>query len=158
MRSLVDRIDAEHGRLDILVNDIGGEAYVEFDIPLWEYDWEQGQKLFETGFQTHLITSHCALGLLVRRPGGLVIEVTDGTRAYNSNHFRGTVFLDLTKNAVDRLGYAEGHELAEHGGSAVSVTPGWLRSEMMLDAFGVTEKNWRQAAEANRAQQGAASV
>lgn len=149
VRALIERIDAEQGGLDILVNDIGGEAYVEFNVPLWEYDLEQGRRLFDTGFITHLITSHCALGLLVRRPGGLVVEVTDGTRAYNSTHFRSTVFLDLTKTAVDRLAFAEGHELAPHGAAAVSVTPGWLRSEMMLDHFGVTEETWRQASEAN---------
>ncbi|GAA4283985.1 SDR family oxidoreductase [Brevibacterium daeguense] len=150
VRSLIERIDQDQGRLDILVNDIGGEAYVEFDIPLWEFDFDKGMKLFDTGFTTHLITSHCALGLLTSRPGGLVVEVTDGTRAYNSTHYRSTVFLDITKTAVDRLAFAEGHELAPHGATAVSVTPGWLRSEMMLDHFNVSEDTWRQAAEANR--------
>ena len=155
VRRLIDRIEKEYGRLDVLVNDIGGEAYVEFDIPLWEYNWEHGRRLLEAGLMTHLLTSHCAMGLLSRRAGGLVIEVTDGTRNYNTGHFRGTVFLDLTKTAVDRLAYAEGHELADHGGTAVSVTPGWLRSEMMLDAFGVTERNWRESAEANLGRVGA---
>ncbi|WP_084499756.1 SDR family oxidoreductase [Brevibacterium album] len=155
VRGLIERIDAAHGRLDILVNDIGGEAYVEFDTPLWEYDWERGMRLFEAGLLTHLITSHAALGLLTRNPGGLVVEVTDGTRAYNAEHFRSTVFLDLTKTAVDRLAYAQGHELAGREGTAVSVTPGWLRSETMLDAFGVTEDTWRTAAEANLGRDGA---
>lgn len=150
VRDLVARIDREQGRLDILVNDIGGEAYVQFDTPLWNYDLDHGKKLFDTGFTTHLNTSHSALELLIRHPGGLVIEVTDGTRSYNASHYRGTVFLDVTKTAVDRLAFAEGHELAPHGGTAVSVSPGWLRSEMMLDAFGVTEETWRQTAEANR--------
>lgn len=150
VRELTDRIEREQGRLDILVNDIGGEAYVEFGIPLWEYDLAAGKRLFDTGFTTHLNTSHSALGLLIRHPGGLVVEVTDGTRSYNDSHYRDTVFLDVTKTAVDRLAYAEGHELAPHGGTAVSVTPGWLRSEMMLDHFGVTEQTWRRAAEANR--------
>ena len=151
VRALIGRIDQEQGRLDILVNDIGGEAYVQFDTPLWEYDLDRGTQLIDTGFTTHLNTSHSALELLIRHPGGLVVEVTDGTRSYNHTHYRGTVFLDLTKTAVDRLAYAQGHELAPHGGTAVSVTPGWLRSEMMLDAFGVTEETWREAAEANRA-------
>lgn len=150
VEALVSRIDAEQGRLDILVNDIGGEAYVDFDIALWDVDWERGMKLFETGFMTHLITSHVALGLLSRTPGGLVVEITDGTRDYNSEQYRSTVFLDLTKTAVDRLAFAEGHDLRAHDGMAVSVTPGWLRSEMMLDAFGVTEEDWRRSAEANR--------
>ncbi|HLS72455.1 MAG TPA: SDR family oxidoreductase [Actinomycetaceae bacterium] len=150
VRELVARIDREQGRLDILVNDIGGEAYVRFGTPLWEYDLAEGTRLLNTGFTTHLNTSHSALGLLIRHPGGLVVEVTDGTRAYNAAHYRETVFLDITKTAVDRLAFAQGHELAPHGGTAVSVTPGWLRSEMMLDAFGVTEDTWRAAAEANR--------
>ncbi|WP_114853316.1 SDR family oxidoreductase [Brachybacterium sp. YJGR34] len=150
VRALVERIDREQGALDILVNDIGGEAYVRFGIPLWEYDLAEGAKLFDTGFTTHLHTSHSALPLLIRRPGGLVIEVTDGTREYNRTHYRETVFLDLTKTAVDRLAYAQGHELAPHGGTALSVSPGWLRSEMMLDAFGVSEETWREAAAANR--------
>lgn len=150
VEALVSRIESEQGRLDILVNDIGGEAYVDFDIPLWSYDWEQGMKLFDTGFMTHLITSHAALGLLSRAPGGLVVEITDGTREFNAQQYRSTVFLDLTKTAVDRLAFAEGHDLKARGGTAVSVTPGWLRSEMMLDGFGVTEENWRAAAEANR--------
>lgn len=150
VKELVHVIDQHHGRLDILVNDIGGEHYVEFDTPLWEYNVEQGLKLFDAGFTTHLITSHCALGLLTRSSGGLVVEVTDGTREYNAGHYRSTVFLDITKTAVDRLAFAQGHELAPHGGTAVSVSPGWLRSEMMLEAFGVTEQTWRQAAEANR--------
>lgn len=149
VQDLVARIDREQGRLDVLVNDIGGEAYVEFGIPLWDYDLEAGMRLFDAGFRAHLYTSHAALGLLVRHPGGLVVEVTDGTRSYNAAHYRETVFLDLTKTAVDRLAFAQGHELRAHGGTAVSVTPGWLRSEMMLDAFGVTEQTWRQAAEAN---------
>ena len=156
VRSLVERIDREEGRLDILVNDIGGEAYVRFGLPLWEYDLKDGARLFDTGFTTHLNTSRHALGLLIRKPGGLVVEVTDGTRAYNDGHYRDNVFLDVTKTAVDRLAFAEGHEMREHGGTAVSVTPGWLRAEMMLDAFGVTETTWRQAAEKNRGRPGAA--
>ncbi|HLS34325.1 MAG TPA: short-chain dehydrogenase, partial [Brevibacterium sp.] len=126
------------------------EAYVDFDLALWDCDWARVMTLFETGFMTHLITSHAALGLLSRVPGGLVVEITDGTRAYNADHYRSTVFLDLTKTAVDRLAFGEGHDMAAAGGTAVSVTPGWLRSEMMLDGFGVTEQTWREAAEANR--------
>ncbi|MEV4902410.1 SDR family oxidoreductase [Citricoccus sp. NPDC055426] len=150
VRDLVDRIEQEQGRLDILVNDIGGEAYVEFGIPLWDYDLQAGMRLFDAGFRTHLQTSHAALGLLARTAGGLVVEITDGTRAYNAEHYRSTVFLDVTKTAVDRLAYAEGHDLEPFGGTAVSVSPGWLRSEMMLDGFGVTEDTWRTAAASNR--------
>jgi len=150
VRALIARIEDEHGRLDILINDIGGEAYVKFGLPLWEYDLAEGMKLFDTGFITHLNTSHCALPLMVRNPGSLVVEITDGTRSYNGSHFRESVFHDLTKTAVDRLAFAQGHELAPYGGTAISVSPGWLRSEMMLDTFGVTEETWREVAELNR--------
>ncbi|MDS2173470.1 SDR family oxidoreductase [Nesterenkonia sp. CL21] len=154
VEALVARIDAEQGRLDILINDIGGEAYVQFGTPLWEYDLDAGRRLLDTALLTHLNTSACALELLIRNPGGLVVEVTDGTRAYNAAHYRETVFLDLAKTGVDRLAYAQGHELAAHGGTAVSVSPGWLRSEMMLDHFDVTEETWRSVAEANRGTSG----
>jgi NAD(P)-dependent dehydrogenase (short-subunit alcohol dehydrogenase family) len=93
-----------------------------------------------------VITSHAALPLLIRRPGGLVVEMTDGTREYNGHRYRVGVVYDLVKNAVIRLAFAQGHELAPHGCSAVALTPGWLRSEMMLENFGVTEENWRDAA------------
>lgn len=150
VRNLIARIEAEQGRLDVLVNDIGGEAYVELgDIPLWQHDHNAGRRLLDAGLLTHLNTSHAALGLMVRHPGALVVEVTDGTREYNRTHYREALYLDLTKTAVDRLAFAQGHELAPHHGTAISVSPGWLRSEMMLDHFGVTEENWRESAEAD---------
>ncbi|WP_432541564.1 SDR family oxidoreductase [Kineococcus sp. SYSU DK002] len=145
VRALVQRIDDERGRLDVLVNDIGGEHYVDFGKPLWEYDLDRGLALLRAGLETHLVTSAVALGLLTRRPGGLVVEVTDGTTAFNTPRFRETVFMDVTKHAVNRLAWAQGHELEPVGGTAVAVTPGWLRSEMMLDVFGVREDNWIEA-------------
>ena len=143
--SLIGRIEADHGRLDVLVNDIGGEHYVDFGKRVWEYDLDRGLRLLRAGLETHLITSHFALGLLSRRPGGLLVEITDGATRYNSTRYRESVFMDATKNAVNRLAFAEGHELAPLGCCAVAVTPGWLRSEMMLDVFGVSEDNWRDA-------------
>ena len=147
VEALVGRIDAEHGRLDILVNDIwGGEQLFEWDTPLWEHDLDNGLRILRLAVDTHLITSHFALPLLIRRPGGLVVEMTDGTRAYNDAHFRTSMFYDLAKSAVLRLAFAQGEEIAPHGGTAVALTPGWLRSEMMLEHYGVTEDNWREAA------------
>jgi NAD(P)-dependent dehydrogenase (short-subunit alcohol dehydrogenase family) len=145
--ALVRRIDAAHGRLDVLVNDIwGGERLFAWDTPLWEHDLAAGLRLLRLAVDTHLITSHRALPLLIRRPGGLVVEVTDGTREYNDANYRVSAFYDLAKAAILRLAFAQAHELAPHGCTAVALTPGWLRSEMMLEAFSVTEDNWRDAA------------
>jgi NAD(P)-dependent dehydrogenase (short-subunit alcohol dehydrogenase family) len=144
--ALVSRIEAESGRLDVLVNDVwGGEKSFQWNTPLWEQDLEQGLRLVRGAVETHLITSVLALPLMVRRPGALVVEVTDGTAAYNAEHHRVSVFYDLAKAAVLRLAFSQAHELRAVGGTAVAVTPGWLRSEMMLEAFGVAEENWRDA-------------
>jgi NAD(P)-dependent dehydrogenase (short-subunit alcohol dehydrogenase family) len=101
--------------------------------------------MLRLGLDTHLITSHFALPLLIRNPGGLVVEMTDGTAEYNQKNFRVSVFYDLCKSAVIRLAWSQAHELRPFGGSALALTPGWLRSEMMLDLFGVGEQNWRDA-------------
>jgi NAD(P)-dependent dehydrogenase (short-subunit alcohol dehydrogenase family) len=150
VRDLVARIDAEQGRLDVLVNDIwGAERLFAWNTPIWEHDLDAGLRLLRLAVETHLITSHFALALLVRRPGGLVVEVTDGTSAYNNDRYRVNAFYDLAKAAALRLAFAQAHELAEHGCTAVALTPGWLRSEQMLDNYGVTEDNWRDGAAIN---------
>jgi NAD(P)-dependent dehydrogenase (short-subunit alcohol dehydrogenase family) len=146
VRALVARIAAEQGRLDVLVNDVwGAEHLFEWDTPVWEHDLEHGLRLLRLALDTHLITSHYALALLTAQPGGLLIEVTDGTADYNADRYRNSLFYDLAKNAVIRLGWAQAHELEPHGATAVALTPGWLRSEAMLEAFGVTEDTWREA-------------
>jgi NAD(P)-dependent dehydrogenase (short-subunit alcohol dehydrogenase family) len=135
------------GALDILVNDIwGSEHLFEFDAKVWEHDLANGLRLLRLALDTHLITSHFALPLLIRNPGGLVVEMTDGTRDYNAANYRLTMFYDLAKNAVIRMAFGLARELEPHGCTAVALTPGWLRSEMMLENFGVTESNWRDAA------------
>jgi NAD(P)-dependent dehydrogenase (short-subunit alcohol dehydrogenase family) len=150
VEALVQRIDAEHGRLDVLVNDIwGGERLIEWDTPVWEHDLDGGLRMLRLAIDTHLITSHFALALLIRRPGGLVVEMTDGTQEYNAEHYRLSAFYDLAKTAGIRLAFAQSKELAPHGCAAVALTPGWMRSEMMLDNFGVTEANWRDGAAVN---------
>jgi NAD(P)-dependent dehydrogenase (short-subunit alcohol dehydrogenase family) len=150
VEALVGRIDAEQGRLDVLVNDIwGGEKLAEWNTSLWEHDLAGGLRLLRLAVDTHLITSHYALALLIRNPGGLVVEMTDGTAQYNAGHYRLSAFYDLAKTSVIRLAFAQGQELAPHGCSAVALTPGWLRSEMMLEIYGVTEENWREATVGN---------
>lgn len=139
---VVRRIEAAHGRLDILVNDIGGEAYVDWGPPFWATDFASGMRLVRAGLLAHLHTAHAALPLLTRAPGGLHIEITDGTAAYNASHYRESIFLDLTKTGVSRLAFGLGHELERFAATAVAITPGWLRSEMMLDSFGTTERDW----------------
>jgi NAD(P)-dependent dehydrogenase (short-subunit alcohol dehydrogenase family) len=147
---LVRRIDTEQARLDILVNDIwGGERLIEWNTPVWEHGLDGGLRMLRLGIDTHLITSHFALALLIRRPGGLVVEMTDGTRDYNADHYRLSAFYDLAKTTVTRLAFAQAQELAPHGCTALALTPGWMRSEMMLANYSVSEANWRDAAARN---------
>jgi NAD(P)-dependent dehydrogenase (short-subunit alcohol dehydrogenase family) len=150
VEALVQRIDADSGRLDVLVNDIwGAELLFEWDTPVWEHDLVKGLRILRLAIDTHLITSHFALPLLIREPGGLVVEMTDGTREYNAEHYRLSAFYDLAKTAVIRLAFAQSEELGPYGCTAVALTPGWMRSEMMLDNYGVTEANWRDGAATN---------
>ena len=147
VRALVERIDGEAGRLDVLVNDIWGATTMEWEAPVWESTLDVGLRMLRLGVDTHAITSHFALPLLIRRPGGLVVEVTDGTDEYNATNYRVSFFYDVAKAAVSRMAFALAHELEPHGATAVLLTPGWLRSEAMLDIYGVTEANWRDATE-----------
>ena len=144
--ALVERIRSEQGGLDILVNDIwGGERLFEWDKAVWEHDLENGLRLLRLAIDTHLITAHHALKLMIERPGGLLVEVTDGTADYNSDHYRLSPFYDLAKTSATRMAWAHAKDLEKHGCMSVSITPGWLRSEMMLEAYEVSEANWRDA-------------
>jgi len=142
--ALVELIAAEQdGRLDLLVNCVwGGDPLTDWDHPLWEQDVEAGLRLVRQAVDTHVITSRFALPLLVARKRGLVVEVTDG----NTARYRGTFFYDLAKSSVIRLAVAQAAELKPHGVAAVAITPGFLRSEAMLENFGVTEATWRDGA------------
>ncbi|ARE78523.1 MULTISPECIES: SDR family oxidoreductase [unclassified Streptomyces] len=144
VRALVARIAAEQdGRLDILVNSVwGGDPLTDWEHPLWEQDLDQGLRLLRQAVETHVITSRYALPLMVARRSGLVVEVTDG----NTARYRGSFFYDMAKSAVIRLAVAQAAELKPHGVAAVALTPGFLRSEAMLEHFGVTEANWRDGA------------
>lgn len=145
--ALAARIGREQGRLDILVNDIfGGDRYMQWDKKLWEHDLDGGLRMLRMGIDTHLITAAKTLPLMLAGGTGLIIEMTDGTSEYNKN-FRERVgfYYDLVKAAVERITIGLTAELAGTGCTALAVTPGWLRSEGMLEEFGVTEQNWRDA-------------
>ncbi|QQE79218.1 SDR family oxidoreductase [Alicyclobacillus sp. SO9] len=147
VESLLQTIQEEQGRLDILVNDMfGGDRYAEWNKPLWEHNLEGGLRMLRMGVDTHLITLSKAIPLMLRTTNGIIIEMTDGTEEYNSN-FRQNVgaYYDLVKASVGRIIKALTFELANEPMTALGVTPGWLRSEMMLENFGVTEQNWRDA-------------
>jgi NAD(P)-dependent dehydrogenase (short-subunit alcohol dehydrogenase family) len=147
VRALVGRIEREQGALHVLVNDIWGATRMEWDKTVWESDLDYGLHSLRLAVDTHAITSHFALPLLIKAPGGLVVEVTDGTDGYNATNYRVSFFYDLAKAAVNRMAFALAHELRPYRATAVSLTPGWLRSEMMLEAFGVSEATWRDATE-----------
>ena len=147
---LASGIRRTHGHIDILVNDIWGAEVLkggprDWNTPVWAHDLEKGLRILRLGVESHLVTSHHLLPLLIGQPGGLLVEVTDGTFEYNATHYRLSVFYDLAKISVNRLAFSQGHELKAHGGTAVSISPGWLRSEMMLENYGVSEERWRDA-------------
>ncbi len=143
VRALVTRIQDEQGALHVLVNDIWGATTMEWNKSVWESSLDIGLRTLRLAVDTHAITSHFALPLLIKTPAGLVVEVTDGTDDYNGTHYRVSFFFDLAKAAVNRMAFALAHELQPYHATAVSLTPGWLRSEAMLEAYGVTESNWR---------------
>ena len=156
VRRLAHRIRADYGHIDVLVNDIWGAETLkggpaDWNTPIWEHDLDTGLRILRLAVDTHLVTSHHLLPLLIDQPGGLLVEVTDGTTEYNARNYRISVYYDLAKVAVNRLAFSQGHELAPHAATAVALTPGFLRSEMMLDAFGVSEANWHDAVDAHRA-------
>ena len=142
VEALVSRIERDEGRLDLLVNDVwGGDALTEWGVPFWELDLAKGRTMLERGLVSHLVTSRHAAPLMVEAGSGLIVEITDGERL----DYRGTLFYDLVKTSVIRSAFAMAEELRPHGVAAVAVTPGFLRSEAMLDYFGVTEATWRDA-------------
>ncbi len=145
VQALVARVEAEHGALHVLVNNIWGATTMEWEKAVWESTLDLGLHTLRLAIDTHAITSHFAIPLLIKSPGGLVVEVTDGTAEYNQSNYRVSFFYDLAKAANIRMAFALAHELKRHAATAVALTPGWLRSEAMLEAYGVSESNWRDA-------------
>ncbi len=147
VRGLAERIDREQGRLDVLVDGLwGGDQHVEWGKPVWEHWLDASLRMIRLGIDAHIVTSHYLLPLMIRRPGGLVVEMTDGTAEHNATFRRGTsLSFYLAKAAAHHLALAQADEMRAHECTAVAMTPGWLRSESMLDGFGVTEENWQDA-------------
>jgi len=146
VQALVARIEREQSRLDVLVNDVwGADFLIEWNLPVWEHSLERGLRMLRLAIDTHIIMSHFALPLLIKNPGGLIVEMTDGTADYNNANYRLSLFYDLAKTSVIRMAWAQAQELRPHQCTAVALTPGWLRSEQMLDNHGVSEANWRDA-------------
>lgn len=136
VRAVVARIEREQGRLDVLVNNVwGADLLIELNVPVWEHSLNKGLRMLRLAIDTHIITSHFALPLLIKQPGGLVVEMTDGTADHNSANYRNSLYYDLAKTSVVRIAWAQAQELK----------PGWLRSELMLDIYGVREDNWADA-------------
>src|SRR3954453_9022128 len=146
VRGLVDRIRSEQGRLDVLVNDIfGGDRYAQWETPFWEHNLEGGMRMLRMGVETHIITAAVALPLMLESGDGLLVEMTDGTSEANAGDRPGVGFYyDYVKAGVDRLVRNFARDLRGRTVAAVGVTPGWLRSERMLEGFGVTEETWRE--------------
>jgi NAD(P)-dependent dehydrogenase (short-subunit alcohol dehydrogenase family) len=146
VEALAARIEREQGHLDVLVNDVwGADPLIEWNLPVWKHSLSGGLRMLRLAIDTHIINSRFALPLLIKKPGGLVVEVTDGTADYNSTNYRVSLYYDLAKTSVLRMAWAQAQELRPHQCTAVAVTPGWLRSEQMLDNYGVSEANWRDA-------------
>ena len=146
VQALVARIESEQSRLDILVNDVwGAELLAEWNVPVWKHSLAGGLRMLRLAIDTHIITSHFALPILIKNQGGLVVEMTDGTAEYNNANYRLSLFYDLAKTSVIRMAWAQAQELLPYQCTAVALTPGWMRSEMMLENYEVSEANWRDA-------------
>ncbi|MCA9741695.1 MAG: SDR family NAD(P)-dependent oxidoreductase [Deferribacteres bacterium] len=146
VQAFFERVKAEQGRLDLLVNDIwGGDALTEWGKPFWQLSIEQGKLMLDRAVMAHIITSRYGVPLMLPQRRGLVIEVTDGDVEIN-RHYRGNLFYDLAKISAMRLAMAMSQELRDHHIAALAITPGFLRSEAMLEHFSVNEDNWQDAA------------
>jgi NAD(P)-dependent dehydrogenase (short-subunit alcohol dehydrogenase family) len=153
VKNLIARIKRRHKGLDILVNDVwGGDALTEFGKPFWQVNLHNGLQMLRQAIHSHIITSHYAVPLMLARGkegrgrGGIIFEITDGDAFY----YRGNIFYDLVKISVIRLAFAMARELRKRNITSVALTPGFLRSEAVLDHFGVTEAHWKDAGKKDR--------
>lgn len=136
VQALFKRVAADSGRLDVLVNNANGDDLLEWKA-YWKLSLDNGFKSMERGVHTHLLTTHAALPLMLKHRGGLVAGITD--------EGGGTFFYGFVKQSVMKIAELLAPELIPHGITAVSMTPGFLRSEAVLEQYGVKESNWRDA-------------
>ena len=142
VKKMVAAIKRRHQGIDILVNDVwGGDALTEWGKPFWTVSLDHGLRMLQQAIHSHIITSHYAVPLMLGRGRGIIFEITDGDAFY----YRGNIFYDLVKISVIRLAFAMARELRKRDIVAVALTPGFLRSEKVLEHFGVTEANWKEA-------------
>src|SRR5271170_2946220 len=142
VKKLAAQIKKRHKGLDILVNDIwGGDALTQFGTPFWNVNLENGLRMLQQAVHSHIITAHYAAPLMLQRPGAILFEITDGDAFY----YRGNIFYDQVKISVIRLAFAMSYELRKRKIASIALTPGFLRSEAVLQHFGVTEANWKEA-------------
>ena len=147
VRKLVAAIKRRHQGLDILVNDVwGGDALTEWGKPFWKVNLENGLGMLKQAIHSHIITAHYAAPLMLKRRGAIIFEITDGDAFY----YRGNLFYDLVKISVIRLAFAMARELRKRDVTSVALTPGFLRSERVLEHFGVTEANWKDVGKQRR--------
>lgn len=142
--ALVARIREERGRLDVLVNVLGGDVPAEWK-PFWKQSLDKGLGWLHHEVDAHIITCRHAAALMVERRGGLIVEITDG----DTIGYRASMFYDLVKISTIRFAYAMAEELASKGIAAIAVTPGFMRTETVLEHFGATESNWREVGATN---------
>jgi NAD(P)-dependent dehydrogenase (short-subunit alcohol dehydrogenase family) len=146
VRKLVSTIKRRHKHLDILVNDVwGGDALTEFGKPFWQTNLDNGLCMLKQAIHSHIITSHYAVPLMLGQRGAIIFEITDGDAFY----YRGNIFYDLVKISVIRLAFAMSRELRKRQIVSLALTPGFLRSEAVLEHFGVSEANWKDAGRKN---------
>ena len=140
VKAFFARVEKEQeGCLDILVNDMTGDRHVDWGKRIWDHSLESGLLALKNGVDSHIITSHYGAQLMVKRRQGLIVEVNDGNGlGYNDNFY-----YSLNKCSAILMAYFLSRELYRYNIAAVAITPGYLRSEAMLESKGLTEENWQ---------------
>ena len=137
---LFKRVKREQRRLDLLVNNVNGDAMYQWKRS-WDISLDVGLSILKAAIYSHIVNAHYAVPLMLETKRGLIVEITDGDGFY----YRGNLYYDLTKTTAIRLAMDFSYELRKKKIAVVAITPGFLRSEVVLESLGVTEANWRDA-------------